>query len=174
MRVLAFSAAAFGAALMLSACGKPASQPSGDQPAAPSEPASAPAAAPAAEAGPSDADKKAALATLPAAYQTADLDDGESKFAFCKSCHTLTQDGPDGVGPNLYGVFGRKAGTKPGFAYSDALKATGITWDADTINTWITDPRKVAAGTKMTYAGMPDAQSRINVIAYLKVASSAK
>jgi len=154
--------------LLLASCGKPA-QPSGEQGSAP-ENASAPAAETHKELG--EADRKALLATLPAAYHDADLEDGQEKFALCKSCHTAVQGGPDLVGPNLYGVFGRKAGSKPGFAYSDALKVTGITWDADQIDRWITDPRKVAPGTKMTYAGMSDPEARRDLIAYLKVATS--
>ena len=176
MQGKALAILAVGAVLFLSACGKPA-QPSSDQPETPGEPASA--APEASEAQDSDhkmneAQAKAALATLPAAYHDADLDDGQSKFALCKSCHTITEGGPDLVGPNLYGVFGRKAGTKPGFAYSEALKATGITWDADQIDRWITDPRKVAQGTKMTYAGMSDPESRRDLVAYLKVATTTK
>src|SRR4051812_23332969 len=88
-------------------------------------PASAPADAPAAAAAPTDADKAAALAALPAPYNTGDLSNGQSKFAFCRSCHTITEGGPDMTGPNLYGVFGRKAGSKEDYKYSDAVKAAG-------------------------------------------------
>src|SRR3989442_14317740 len=165
MRHKALTAVCLGGLFFLTACGKP-SQPSADQPAAPSEPASAPAAPL------SDADKKAILASLPAAYQTADLEDGQSKFALCKSCHTTAAGGPDTVGPNLHGVFGRKAGTKPGFSYSDGLKATGITWNADHIDHWITDPRKVVPGTKMTHARMTDPKARTDLVAYLAVATA--
>ena len=163
MRVRASMVMMFGAAALLAACGKPASSGS-DQPAAPAEPASAPAAA----APLTDAQKKAALADLPATYQTADLDDGQAKFALCKSCHTAIEGGGDMTGPNLYGVFGRRAGTKAGFVYSDPLKASGITWDADKLNAWITSPKTLVPGTKMTYIGMEDAKSRTDLIAYLK------
>ena len=169
MRGKALMLAALAAAA-LSACSKPAA-PSADQPAAPTEPASAPAAAPAAL---TDADKKALLATLPAAYQTADLDNGQAKFALCKSCHTAIEGGGDMTGPNLFGVFGRKAGTKAGFAYSDAMKASGITWDAAKLDAWIMSPKAVVPGTKMTYIGMADAKDRTDLIAYLKVATSKK
>lgn len=162
--------AALGAAALLAACSKPAA-PGPDQPAAPTEPASAPAAAPAAL---TDAEKKAALAELPAAYQTADLDNGQARFALCKSCHTAIEGGGDMTGPNLFAVFGRKAGTKAGFAYSDAMKSSGITWDADKLNIWITKPSALVPGTKMTYVGMQDAKDRTDLIAYLKVATTAK
>ena len=152
------------AASLLTACSKPA---------APTQsPADSPPAAPA-PAGPTDADKKAMLATLPAAYQAADLDNGQSKIALCKACHTFNQGGDAGVGPNLWGVFGRKSGSAPGYAYSDGMKALGITWDADKINTWITKPSAMVPGTKMTYAGMESAKDRADVIAYLKTVTTA-
>lgn len=156
-----------GAASLLAACGKSggASNAAADQPSAPAEPASAPATL-------TDAQKKALLAELPAAYQTADLDNGQAKFALCKSCHTAIKDGGDMTGPNLHGVFGRKAGSKPGFAYSDALKASGITWDADKLNQWLTNPKALVPGTKMTFIGLEDAKDRTDLIAYLKTIAS--
>lgn len=119
-----------------------------------------------------DAGKAALLATLPAAYQHADLDNGEAKVALCKSCHSLETGGGNGVGPNLHGVFGRKAGSLAGFSYSDGLKATGIVWDAGAIDRWIANPRAVVPATKMTYIGMEDAKDRADVVAYLKVKTS--
>ncbi|HEV2362675.1 MAG TPA: cytochrome c family protein [Caulobacteraceae bacterium] len=119
-----------------------------------------------------DAQKKAALASLPAAYQHADLDNGEAQLAVCKSCHTFAQGAGNMTGPNLWGVFGRKAGTEPGFAYSDGLKNSGIVWTADTIDKWIANPRAVAPATKMTYIGMPDPKNRTDLVAYLKVITS--
>jgi len=119
-----------------------------------------------------DAQKAALVAQLPAAYQGADLSNGEAKFAVCRSCHTLGQGGEDMVGPNLWGIFGRKAGAEPGFSYSDDMKAAGWTWDADRIDKWITNPRGVLAGTKMTFIGLPDANDRRDVVAFLKVQTS--
>ena len=72
------------------------------------------------------------------------------------------------VGPNLWGVFGRKAGSVASFNYSDGMKAAGFTWDAAQIDKWIENPPALITGTKMTYAGMKDAKDRIDVIAYLK------
>jgi cytochrome c len=118
------------------------------------------------------AQKKTLLAELPAAYQSADLDNGEAKFAICKTCHTAAQGGGNMTGPNLYGVFGRKAGTAPGFAYSDGLKALGVTWDADKINQWIANPRAMVPGTKMTYIGVQNPKDRTDVVAYLKTVTS--
>ena len=151
---------------LMAACSKPA---------APSEStASAPETAPVPSPAPTlTADqKKALLAQLPTAYQSADLDNGEAKFAICKTCHSTAQGGGNMTGPNLYGVFGRKAGTAPGYAYSDGLKALGVTWDADKISQWIANPRGMVAGTKMTYIGMQNAKDRTDLVAYLKTATS--
>jgi cytochrome c len=151
--------------MAMAACSKP-NAPTGEVPA--SAPASEAAAPPALTA----AQKKALLAELPAAYQSADLDNGEARFAICKTCHTVNQGGGVMTGPNLFGVFGRKAGTSPGFAYSDGLKALGVTWDADKISQWIANPRGMVAQTKMTYIGMEDAKDRTDVVAYLKTVTS--
>jgi cytochrome c len=151
------------ALLALAACSKPA---------APSGEIAAPAAETAAPPVLTDAQKKTLLAELPAPYQTADLDNGQARFAICKTCHTVVQGGGVMTGPNLYGVFGRKAGTSPGFAYSDGLKALGITWDADKISQWIANPRAMVAGTKMTYIGMENPKDRTDLVAYLKTVTS--
>ena len=158
---------AVSALLILGACGKPAA-PAGQAPSAVS------AEAPSTPAPPllTDAQKKALLAELPAAYQSADLDNGQAKFAICKTCHNVTHGSGSMTGPDLYGVFGRKAGTSPGFAYSDSLKALGISWDAETIDRWTANPRAMVPGTKMTYVGMSNAKDRTDLVAYLKTVTS--
>lgn len=159
---LTFAALAVAAAA-LSACNKPTSQ----------QPAQTEAAG-----GPSTLlsgdEAKKAQAALPAPYNAADLSNGESKFALCSTCHTLVAGGPNMTGPNLHGVFGRKAASTPGFNYSDALKAAGWTWDAAHVDSWITDPKVAAPGTKMTFAGMKDPKDRTDVIAYLMVQTGFK
>ncbi|MGZ6016078.1 MAG: c-type cytochrome [Phenylobacterium sp.] len=153
-------------AAALTACNKsaPPAQASGDQSATSATPSGAM----------TDADKAKALSALPAPYNIADLSNGEAKFALCSTCHSLPEGAPNMTGPNLHGVFGRKAATAPNFNYSDALKATGWTWDAARIDTWITDPKAALPGTKMTFAGLKDPKDRTDVIAYLMVMTGFK
>ena len=146
---------------LLVGCGK--SQTTASSTGAPSE--AAPAAPPA---GPTPEQAKAMIASMPAPYNTADLVNGKDKFAQCRACHTTAEGGPNMTGPNLWGIFGRKAGSLDSFAYSDGLKAAGWTWDAARIDKWITDPRAVIPGTKMTFFGIRDPKDRADVIAYLK------
>jgi cytochrome c len=87
-------------------------------------------------------------------------------FAQCISCHSV-KPGVNGVGPSLYGAVGRKAGTLPGYAYSDALKAWGKTLTPEELDRWLTAPMKDVPGTKMVFPGIPDAAKRKAVIDYL-------
>lgn len=101
--------------------------------------------------------------------QTADAAKGEEVYKKCASCHTINQGGANGIGPNLFGVYGEAvAGDRGGYAFSDALKGHGGNWDDATLDQWLTSPAKFAQGTKMTFAGISDAQQRADVIAYLK------
>ncbi|HEX6860077.1 MAG TPA: cytochrome c family protein [Caulobacteraceae bacterium] len=148
-------AASIAAVLMLTACGG-----GGDETSS-AEKAAAPA--------PTDAEKQAILASLPAPYNTADIKNGQSKFALCRSCHTITDDGPNMTGPNLHELIGRKAGSHEGFNYSDALKASNLTWDPATLDMWIENPRALVPGTKMAFAGVKDPKDRADLIGYLAV-----
>ena len=120
------------------------------------------------------AERTAALAALPAPYNTADLENGRRAFARCRSCHTITPNGPNMTGPNLYGVIGRTAGTHAGFKYSPALKAAGFAWDDARIDHWLQNPRTFLPGNKMTFPGLPDATDRRDVIAFLSVDAAAE
>ncbi|ACG77602.1 cytochrome c family protein [Phenylobacterium zucineum HLK1] len=109
------------------------------------------------------------LATLPAPYNTADLANGKAKFALCRSCHTITPGGANMTGPNLHGVFGRKAAQVEGFRYSDALQNADIVWDGPHLDEWLAKPMTYLPGTKMSFAGLKDAKDRTDLIAFLMV-----
>lgn len=99
---------------------------------------------------------------------SADIAKGEKVFAKCVACHTINAGGANGIGPNLHGVMGEGVGTgHAGFAFSDALKSKGGSWDFATMDHWIKSPREFAPGTKMTFAGLGKAEDRANLIAYL-------
>lgn len=142
--------------LALAACGP--SSPA--EPAAPAAPTPPP---------PTAAQMQAALASLPAPYDSADLDNGRRVFARCRSCHTITPNGPNMTGPNLYGVFGRQAGTHAGYRYSAPVKAAGFAWDAERIDHWLENPRTFLPGNKMTFPGIADPTDRRDLIAWLQV-----
>ncbi|MBO9714194.1 cytochrome c family protein [Sphingomonas sp.] len=109
-----------------------------------------------------------AVAPLPVRLAAADPAKGAESFKKCAACHTIAQGAANGIGPNLWGTLGEPIGQgKGGFAFSDALKGVGGNWDFDKMDHWLTKPSKFAAGTKMTFAGLPDPQERANVIAYL-------
>jgi cytochrome c len=93
---------------------------------------------------------------------------GEKVFAVCKACHQIGETAKNAVGPVLNGVIGRKAGTYPGYAYSDANKNSGLTWDEPTFREYIKDPRAKIPGTKMIYAGLKDEQKATDLLAFLK------
>lgn len=116
-----------------------------------------------------DAEKVALLAALPAPYNQGDLENGRRAFARCRSCHTITEGGPNMTGPNLWGLFGRQAGTHAGFNYSTPLKTAGFVWDAERLDHWLQNPRTFLPGNKMTFPGLPDETDRRDVIAWLKV-----
>lgn len=107
-----------------------------------------------------------ALAVAPALAADGDAAHGRTVFARCVACHDLNT-GATRLGPSLKGVIGRRAGSVPGYAYSDALKAKGVTWNAQTLDAWLTSPAAYAKGNKMAFAGLPDAKDRADVIAYL-------
>jgi len=103
---------------------------------------------------------------------SADVAKGEKVFAKCAACHTINQGGANGVGPNLYATLGKPLGHAPGFAYSDALKGVGGTWTFEAMDKWLKSPRDFAPGTKMTFAGLGNAEDRANVIAYINAQGS--
>jgi cytochrome c len=120
------------AALAASAC---ATTPASETPAAPSAPAAAPAA-------------PARAAAVPATPPGA--------FAVCGACHGTSAGAPPSLGPNLFGVAGKKAGSVAGYDYSDAMKGSSVVWTAANLQAFVREPNKVIPGNNMDYPGVPD------------------
>jgi cytochrome c len=97
----------------------------------------------------------------------ADVEAGKVAFKKCALCHT-TEPGKNKIGPSLFGVVGRKSGSLDGFNYSEAMKNYDHTWDPETLDAYLTDPRAVVPGTKMIFPGIKDKTEREDVIAYLE------
>ncbi|HZS85843.1 MAG TPA: cytochrome c family protein [Stellaceae bacterium] len=99
---------------------------------------------------------------------SADPKVGEEIAKKCQQCHTFDKGGANKIGPNLYGVFGEDIGQGKGYQFSDALKNKHGKWDVASLNEWLWKPQSFAKGTKMTFAGLPKAKDRADVIAYLE------
>lgn len=99
---------------------------------------------------------------------------GRIAFRECAACHVVQEGAPSRIGPNLYGVYGRRAGTGDGFAYSKALQNSEIVWDDETLNAFIENPQKYIRGNRMSYPGQPDAEKRAAIISYLKSLKSSE
>lgn len=110
-----------------------------------------------------------AVAEKPIAFYLASADPaaGEQVFKKCAACHNAQPGGANALGPALFGVMGNPVAAHPGFAFSDALKSKGGTWDWETMSSWLTNPKKFAPGTKMTFAGLSKPEDRANVLAFL-------
>ena len=102
--------------------------------------------------------------------EAADAAKGKKVFNKCKICHSLKK-GKKKIGPSLYGVIGRKAGTVKGFRYSKAMKKSGVVWDDKSLDAYLTKPKKFIPGNKMVFAGIKKKKDRENLIAYLKQAA---
>jgi cytochrome c len=96
------------------------------------------------------------------------LRQGEQVYARCQACHSLDVDR---TGPHHCGLFGRRAGSVPGFDYSEAMKRSGITWNAQTLDRFLANPAAMVPGTEMTYAGVRDSGERAALIAWLQQAT---
>ena len=92
---------------------------------------------------------------------------GKMVFQRCAVCHRADKDGGNGLGPNLFGVVGRKAGTVADFAYSPAMKNSGITWTPDKLTAYVTHPAQVVPGNRMAFAGIGNQGQVADLVAYL-------
>ena len=113
-----------------------------------------------------------ALALLSGAALAQDkVSPDDARLAFnnrCRQCH-VTKEGDNRLGPSLYGVVGRKAGSAPKFAYSSAMKNADFVWDAETLNRYIENPDAVVPGNKMKpFTGISDAEQRAKIVAHLE------
>ncbi len=94
-----------------------------------------------------------------------DAEHGKTIFKACAACHAT--DHANRVGPGLEGIVGRKAGTVPGFRYSDAMKKFGIVWDVKILDAYLESPQQVVPGNRMPYAGLKNPTDRTDLVAYL-------
>ena len=97
----------------------------------------------------------------------ADVEAGKTAFKKCALCHT-TEAGKNKIGPSLFGIVGRKSATLEDFNYSEGMKKLDHTWDEETLDTYLADPRATVPGTKMIFPGIKDKAERDDVIAYLE------
>ena len=120
---------------------------------------------------PAEAPKAAPQEPLPALLAKADPKKGEQDAKICETCHNFQEGKGPKIGPDLWDVVGRKVASVPGFAYSDSLKGVGGDWSYEVLNKWITDPKAMAPGTKMTFPGEKDPHKRADILAYLQTLS---
>ena len=112
-----------------------------------------------------------AILLAPPPGGAADIAAGQAEFNKCKICHTVDSGGRNTVGPNLHGIFGRKAGTSDKFAHSEAIKNSGVVWDDDTLAKYLRNPREFIPGGKMAFPGIKDDEQIANLLAYLRQAT---
>lgn len=148
---------------LLSACGGTDETAETDTAAA--DPAATAQVAPAAEAPAADNIETTDGTTL--ASLTPDVAHGEEVFIKCSSCHVL-EEGVNRIGPSLAGIVGRAAGTVEGYTYSEANANSGITWSKEKLFQYLENPQRIVPGTKMAFVGLPAAQDRADIIAYLE------
>jgi cytochrome c len=111
------------------------------------------------------------VATAPAARAAGDPEAGRRVFGRCHVCHSVDPKNDRMVGPNLHGLFGRRAGSLAGFDYSDAMRGAGIVWSEETLPLYIRDPKALVPGNRMVFPGLRSAKEIEDLVAYLKTAT---
>lgn len=106
------------------------------------------------------------------AVDSGDPAKGKKIFARCAACHSVEAT-VNKIGPSLHGIIGRPAGTIADFKYSDAMKSSGLTWDPDTLDKYLTKPKELIPGNKMIFPGLPKPTDRADLISYLQEAAGA-
>lgn len=114
------------------------------------------------------AEKPKEAEPIDALMAKADVANGQKLSRACAACHSFDKGGPNRVGPDLFGIVGHDQAGHEGFTYSEALKALKGKWGEAELNKWLFNPKAYAPGTKMAFAGMPKAQDRADLVAYLK------
>ncbi|WP_072376748.1 cytochrome c family protein [Hyphomicrobium sp. NDB2Meth4] len=108
------------------------------------------------------------LLAMPAVASAQDAEAGKKLWNKCAPCHAIGPGAKNKVGPELNGLLGRPAASVEGFAYSDALKKSGITWDDEKLHKWLENPKALVPGTKMLFPGVKDETQRDDIIAYIE------
>lgn len=107
------------------------------------------------------------FALVATAAQAGDAVKGKDVFRRCAICHNADKGGGNGLGPNLFGIVGRKAGSLPNFSYSAAMKNSGIVWSQDKLTAYATHPAAVVPGNRMAFAGIGNPEMVSDLVAYL-------
>jgi cytochrome c len=113
----------------------------------------------------------AAIEPIEPLLAQASAERGKEAAKKCAACHTFEKGGPNKIGPNMYGIVNAKHAHRDDFAYSPAIKSKEGPWTYEELNKFLAKPQAYAPGTKMTFAGVPKAQERADIIAYLRTLS---
>ena len=96
-----------------------------------------------------------------------DLDRGRKLYLQCRACHSLKENEPHKIGPNLFKIIGSTAGSMKGYNYSDALSKSEIVWTKENLDLWLEKPYEIIPGNKMVFSGMRKQEDRNDLIAYV-------
>lgn len=117
----------------------------------------------------SDANVVDARSVTQSANAAGSVPSAPPSLAQCKACHNVSHEGGNGVGPRLYGIVGRKAGSEAGYTYSDAMAQSGLTWTPEQLDKFLQSPGSLVPGTKMTFTGIKNPRERKHLIKYLSI-----